>query len=110
MQLIFKLLISLCIIAFCTIIGRRFPSLGGLIATMPLTSLLILIWIYTENKSSFKLLQAYTYGALWGIIPTILFFLSAYLCLKKQLPFLITMSISASVWIAGACIHQWLLR
>lgn len=110
MQLIVKIFISISIIVFCTLIGRKFPSLAGLIATMPLTSLLIFIWLYIENRGDFKLLQGYTYGALWGIIPTILFFLSAYFCIKKQLPFTITMFLSSIIWFAGACVHQWLLR
>ena len=49
MQFFFKLLISIAIIVFCTQIGRKFPSLGGLIATMPLTGVIVLVWLYSNN-------------------------------------------------------------
>jgi len=75
MQYIVKLIISLIIILICTYLGKKMPSLSGLIATMPLTGLLVLIWLYAENKKDYSLLTKYTTGALWGIIPSILFFL-----------------------------------
>lgn len=37
MPLIVKLLATNLIIIFCVLIGRKHPTLGGLIATMPLT-------------------------------------------------------------------------
>jgi hypothetical protein len=43
MSFFIKLLISNSVIIFCTQIGKRSPSLGGLIATMPLTGLIVLI-------------------------------------------------------------------
>jgi hypothetical protein len=36
-----KLALSNLVIVSCVLIGRRFPALGGLIATMPLTSLIV---------------------------------------------------------------------
>jgi len=110
MQFIAKLVITLAVILFCTYIGKRLPSLAGLIATMPLTGLLVLVWLYTENREDYTLLTKYTAGALWGIIPSILFFTTAYLCFKKGLPFSVIMVAAFSVWIVGAFIHQWYLR
>ena len=74
MQFIVKLAASLAIIIIASQIGRRYPTLGGLIATMPLTSLVVLLWIYSDNPADHKLLREYSLGALWGIAPTILFF------------------------------------
>jgi len=105
-----KLALSITVIIVCTQIGKRFPTLGGLIATMPLTGLIVLIWLYSDNPTNFSLLEVYTKGALWGIGPTILFFVSAYLCLHMHLSLTVVLSISFSVWFVGACIHQLLIR
>ncbi len=86
------------------------PTLAGLIATMPLTGLIVFIWIYLDNKDNYVILQKYTRGALWGILPSILFFLTSYFLLKKQFSFPIIITISLCVWGLGAFIHQWLLR
>lgn len=110
MQFAIKLLLTNLIIIACTQVGRKLPTLGGLIATMPLTSLLVLLWLYSDNPGDFRLMTDYTRGVLWGIIPTILFFAVALLCFRRQLPLPLVLSASFGVWLAGAALHQWLLK
>jgi len=105
-----KLLVTNLIIIFCTQIGRKFPTLGGLIATMPLTSLLVLLWLNSDNPGNYGLLSDYTRGVLWGIIPTILFFAAVQFCLRRELPFALVISAGFGIWLFAACVHQWLLR
>ncbi|MHC4638732.1 MAG: DUF3147 family protein [Planctomycetota bacterium] len=109
MRFAVKLLISLCIITVCTLIGRKLPSLAGLIAVMPLTGLIVLIWLYTDEPGNFDMMTQFTWGALWGIIPSILFFLTAFLCFRKHLPLWIVLTVGFSVWLIAAIIHQLLL-
>jgi len=104
------LAISNAIIILCSQIGKRYPTFAGLIATMPLTGLVILVWLYTDNPGDFKLMERYTQGALWGIIPSILFFLVAYFCFHKQMPLSVALPAAFSLWIFGAALHQLLLR
>lgn len=110
MQFALKLLISVAVIVLCTQIGRRAPSLAGLIATMPLTGLIVLVWLYSDNPADFKLMSNYTKGALWGIGPSILFFVTAYLCFRKHLSLGLVLSAGFAVWLIGAFVHQWLLH
>ena len=110
MRFFIKLLISLSVIIFCTQIGRKLPTLAGLIAVMPLTGLIVLVWLYIDNPGDFALMLNYTKGALWGILPSVLFFLVAFLCFRRQLPIWIVLSGSFAVWIIAAFIHQWLLN
>ncbi|KAF0217890.1 MAG: hypothetical protein FD174_3153 [Geobacteraceae bacterium] len=110
MQFFTKLIITNVIIIFCAQIGRRFPTMGGLIATMPLTSLLVLIWLHTDNPGNYRLMTDYTRGVLWGIIPTILFFSVTYLCFRRELPLSLALCAGFGVWLTGAFVHQWLLK
>jgi uncharacterized membrane protein (GlpM family) len=98
------------VILLCTQIGRKIPSLAGLIAVMPLTGLLVLVWLYLDNPGNFELMMDYTKGALWGIIPSILFFLVAFLCFRKELSLWIVLLASFAIWLAAAFIHQLLLK
>jgi uncharacterized membrane protein (GlpM family) len=86
------------------------PSLAGLIAVMPLTGLIVLIWLYLDNPGNFAPMTDYAKGALWGIVPSIMFFLVAFICFHKQLPLWIVLCASFAVWLVGAFVHQWLLR
>ena len=110
MRFVIKLLISVCVIAFCAGIGRKLPTLAGLIAVMPLTGLIVLVWLYRDNPGNFNLMTEYTKGALWGIVPSILFFLMAFVCFHKRLSLWIVLCASFAVWLVAAFIHQWLLR
>jgi hypothetical protein len=105
-----KLLLSLSVIVLATQIGRRLPTLAGLIAVMPLTSLLVLLWLYWDYPGDFARLTGYCEGALLGIVPTLLFFVAALLCLRRHLPLWAVLSISFALWLLGAFAHQWLLR
>jgi len=110
MRFAIKLLISVCVIAFCAGIGRKLPTLAGLIAVMPLTGLIVLVWLYLDNPGNFNLMTEYTKGALWGIVPSVLFFLVAFVCFHKRLSLPIVLCASFAVWLVSAFIHQLLLR
>lgn len=110
MQFVMKLFISITVIVCCTQIGRKFPALGGLIATMPLTGVIVLVWLYSDNPGNVSLMEGYTKGAMWGIVPTILFFTVAYVCFVKHLSLPFALSAGFGAWFLGALIHQWFLH
>lgn len=109
-EFLVRLAVTIGVIVFCTQIGRNRPTLAGLIAVMPLTGLLALIWLYTKHPGDFALMSDYTRGALWGIVPSILFFLVAFMCFRRQLSLWIVLCASFAVWLAAAFVHQWLLH
>ena len=100
-QILIKIGISLAIILIAT---------AGLIGVMPLTGALVLVWMYLENQGNPAVMQAFSKGALWGMLPTLLFFFAAFLCFKKQLPLPQVLGISFGVWTAAALVHQWLVK
>lgn len=110
MEIAIKAMISLVIILTCTYIGRGIPSLAGLIATMPLTALIVLCWLYVDNPGRRDIIAGYATGAAFGVLPSLLFFVSAMICFKRDLPFAITLVISFAIWSAGAIVHQLILR
>ncbi len=110
MQLVIKVMISLGIILLATGLGKRFPTLAGLISVMPLTGVIVLVFLYLENRGDRQVMEAYTRGAVWGILPTILFFAAAYLCFRREMPLAAVLGAGFGVWIVGALTHQYLLR
>jgi uncharacterized membrane protein (GlpM family) len=55
-------------------------------------------------------MQGFAWGALWGILPSILFFIVAFFCFKKQLTLPIVLCSSFGIWLAAAIVHQWVLK
>jgi uncharacterized membrane protein (GlpM family) len=110
MQFSIKLVVTVLLIILCSQIGRRWPTLSGLIATAPITTLIVLLWLYTDKPGDYETLKNYVRGVLWGVIPTVLFYVVAYICLSKRLSFGAAIAAGFGVWLIGATVHQWLLK
>jgi uncharacterized membrane protein (GlpM family) len=110
MQFMIRVVITLAIIVIFAHVGRRWPSLGGLLATMPLTSVLVLVWMNGEGAVDHQVLTRYAQGAFWGIMPSLVFFAVAYLGFRRQMEFPLVLSAGFGAWLVGAVVHQWLLK
>jgi uncharacterized membrane protein (GlpM family) len=110
MQLFIKVALSVIIILAATAIGKKLPTTAGLIGVMPLTGALVLVWMYLESDGDTNTMQQFSKGALWGIVPSILFFVVALLCFKRGLPLSIVLVSSFGTWFGAALVHQWLLK
>ena len=110
MKIFIKIVVSLAVILLATGIGKKYPSLAGLIAVMPLTGALALVWIYNDSAGNPAVMQEYAKAAIWGILPSILFFLVALLCFTRHFGLGVVLSAGFAAWLVGACLHQWLLR
>ena len=110
MQILIKALLSVAVIFVATAVGKKLPSTAGLIGVMPLTGALVLVWMYVENKGAPAIMQDFTKGALWGILPSILFFVVALFCFKKHCSLPIVLVSSFGVWLVAAFVHQWILK
>ncbi len=110
MQILVKVVVSVIVILVATGIAKKWPSAAGLIGVMPLTGALVLVWVYLENKGDTQVMQDFAKGALWGILPSILFFLVALFCFKKQVSLPGVLAASFGIWLLAAATHQWALR
>lgn len=109
MHFLVKLALANAVLITAAQLGKRNPSLAGLLATMPLTSLLVLVWLHAENPGDTGRLVAYTKGVVWGIGPSVAFFVVALLGFQRNLSLPWTLAASFAVWFAGALAHRWLL-
>ena len=110
MHLVVKIALTLAVILTATLVGRRWPALAGLVSVMPLTGALVLVWVALDSNGDPQLMQQFTRGALWGLLPTILFFLVACLCFRKGLALPAVLAASFGAWLVAALLHQWALK
>jgi len=110
MEFFIRFLIGGFVIALCALVGRKTPSLAGLIAVMPLTTLLVMIFMHIDNPGASAQMLRYVKGVLWGILPTALFFLTALFYFNRQVPFWRVVAAAFAVWFAAAAVHQLLLK
>ena len=101
----FKILITSIIIVSITEVAKLNDKIGGLIAAMPLTTFLILFWMYYENVSENKISAHISYTLLYLIATVPMFIIFPY-CLNK-FGFWVTIFISIFVTLISTLIvHQ----
>ncbi len=79
---IIKVLISSVLIVAISEISKRSSFWGGILASVPLVSVLAFIWLYIDTKSVEKISQL-SYSVFWLVIPSLSLFITLPLLLKK---------------------------
>jgi len=73
LYLLIKAAVSGAIVAAVSEIARRYPGWGGLVASLPLTSLLALIWLYSDTGDAAQAADL-ARGIFWLVLPSLAFF------------------------------------
>lgn len=92
------------------LVARKIPTLAGLKATMPLTAFIVLALIYFENKGSRKIMIDYILDAVYGLLPSLLFFIAAFYSFNKGAWLSTALPLSFAVLFLVSLVHQWILR
>jgi len=92
-----KLIVSAFVIVILSELAKKMPCLSGVIAAMPLTTLLVIIWLKIEKNPS-NVIISFSKGVIIGIAPTIIFFVS-FIILLKKMPFTTSLILSMLVWL-----------
>jgi hypothetical protein len=96
LYLIIKAALSGAIVAAVSEVARRYPGWGGLLASLPLTSLLAIIWLWRDSHDPEKV-AALAGSVFWFILPSLPMFLVLPALLRSGVGFWLAMTI----WIAG---------
>jgi hypothetical protein len=92
LYLVIKALLSGVIVAAVSEIARRYPGWGGLVASLPLTSLLAMVWLWRDTSDAERVAEL-SLGAFWFFLPSIPLFLVLPLLLRSGVGFWASMAI-----------------
>jgi hypothetical protein len=70
LYLVIKAAISGVIVALVSEIARRYPGWGGLVASLPLTSVLAMLWLWRDTGDPERI-AGLSMGAFWFILPSL---------------------------------------
>lgn len=73
--IITKYLITAAVVVFVSEAAKRSDKLGGLIAALPLVTVLALIWLYIEKQTPEKIAN-HAWYTFWYVVPTLPMFLA----------------------------------
>ncbi len=77
-----KLFLSAGVIVAVTEIAKRNNAAASIIHSLPLTSLLAFIWLYSETKDA-ALIGRHAFGTFWFVLPTLPMFIMMPWLIKK---------------------------
>lgn len=77
-----KYFITAAVVVLVSELAKRSDKLGGLIAALPLVTVLTLIWLYIENQPSTKIAN-HAWYTFWYVVPTLPMFLIFPLLLPR---------------------------
>jgi hypothetical protein len=86
LYLIIKAAISGVLVALVSEIARRNPGAGGLLASLPLVSVLGMIWLWRDTGDAVRM-AAHAEATFWFVLPSLPMFLLIAFMMRSDLGF-----------------------
>ena len=102
-----KAAISGLIAAGVSEIARRYPGWGGLVASLPLTSLMAMIWLWRDSGDPTKIVSL-SAGTMWFILPSLPLFLIIPWLIRSGTGFWAAIGIACAITIALYAAFFWI--
>ncbi|MDO9473355.1 MAG: DUF3147 family protein [Caulobacter sp.] len=106
--LLIKALLSGAIVAAVSEIARRFPGFGGLLASLPLISVLGMIWLWRDTRDPERL-AAHAGATFWFVLPSLPMFLLIPALLKRGVGFWPAMAAGCAMTVLLYALTIWLV-
>ncbi|MDH3414511.1 MAG: DUF3147 family protein [Gammaproteobacteria bacterium] len=99
-----KIAVTTILIVVISEIAKRSSFVGALLASIPLVSVLAMIWLFIDTKDASKV-SALATGVFWLVLPSLTLFVALPVLLKQGIDFYLSMGIS----IALTIISYWIM-
>ena len=106
--LVLKYGLTAAVVVVVSEVAKRSDRLGALIASLPLVTVLVLVWLHVEDQSTTKVAN-HAWYTFWYVIPTLPMFL-AFPWLVSRYNFWISLGISAGLTLGFFAIYALILR
>lgn len=104
-----KVILSALIIVAVSEVAKRSSFWGGVLASVPLVSLLAFIWLYIETKDVTKI-TALSWSIFWLVLPSLILFVALPTLLKLKMNFPVALSLSLVLMAFAYVLMAMLLR
>ena len=96
---VLKAALSGLIVAVVSEVARRSPSVGGLIASLPLVSILAVIWLWRDTADTERI-AAQLQSTFWYVLPSLPMFLVMPVLLRYGVSFWASLGLSSLLTLA----------
>lgn len=103
-----KAALSGAIIAIVSEVARRSPSLGALIVSLPLVSILGVLWLWHDTSDAERI-AAHVQSTFWYVLPTMPMFLVMPAMLRHGIGFWVTLTTCCALTFVLYLCTIWIL-
>jgi len=107
MWFILKAALSGLIVATVSTVAKRYPGLGALIASLPLVSVLGMLWLW-HDKPDAQNMAAHAQATFWFVLPSLPMFLLIPAMLRAGMSFWLALLAGCALTIALYLVMTWL--
>jgi len=105
-----KIAVTAVLIVAISEIAKRSSFVGALLASLPLTSVLAILWLYIDTNDVTKV-SALATSIFWLVLPSLVLFVTLPLLLKYGMHFYVSISISVGLtlgcyWVMVAVLNH----
>lgn len=104
--LLIKAAISGILIALASEVARRYAGLGALIASLPLVSVLGMVWLWRDTGDPVRLAD-HASATLWYVMPSLPMFVVIPVLLRAGVGFYVTLAAGCALTVALYLLTMW---
>ena len=109
MQFLVKVLVSALVIAGASELARRYSVIGALLVSLPLTSILAMIWLWRDGVPAAQIAD-FSSSIFWLVLPSLLLFIVTPLMLRAGYGFWSSLGAGCALTVLGYAIGLYALR
>lgn len=107
LYLAIKAILSGAIIAAVSEIAKRSPGFGALVASLPLVSVLGMIWLWRDTRDPVRM-AAHASATFWFVLPSLPMFLLIPALLRSGVPFWVALAAGCAMTVALYLLMTWI--
>ncbi|HEX7045871.1 MAG TPA: DUF3147 family protein [Burkholderiales bacterium] len=96
MEYLVRVVVSALVVVIVAEVAKRSTLFGGLIASLPLVSILAFVWLYLDTRSTERV-AALSYSIFWLVLPSLSLFLALPWLLQKTGSFYLGLAASIAI-------------
>jgi len=95
-----KVVITALLVVAIAEVAKRSSLMGAILASVPLISVLAMIWLYVDTRDAEKVADLAT-GVFWLVLPSLALFVALPILLRQGVNFALSMSVSIALTVAA---------
>ena len=107
--LLTKYALTALVVVIVSEVAKRSDKIGALLASLPLVTVLVMVWLYVEDQGTDRIAK-HAYYTFWYVLPTLPMFLLMPYLLYRGVSFWLALGAGALLTIAAFAATVWLVR